>query len=937
MTRSVSRLYAKLLRNRSLGLVIVFLLLQGAGLAQSSRSRIGEVDSLQRVSLKGSAHPLAQAQFLAGHAEASAQLTGVTLHFKPSDAQQAALDTLLAAQRNPSSPQYRKWLTPAQYASRFGLTAADTGKVAQWLSAQGLTVNKITPLQVSFSGDVAHLESAFQTTINRYQINGEEHLANASEISLPSAIAGVTLGVRNLAEFRPRPRMRLKPRYTSSVSGAHYLAPNDFDTIYDVTPLYNAGYTGTGETIVVVGQSAILATDVSAFRTASGLAAKAPTLTLVPGTGTSATSADDEQESDLDVEWSGAIAQNATIQFVYVGNNQNYGVFDSLEYAVDEDLAPVVSISYGECEADASSDVATLTSIFEQANAQGQTIVAASGDSGAADCDDGTSNNAVVTSAKQGLAVDVPAASPLVTGIGGTEFLGDVAAPSTYWNSSNNSSSGSVISYIPEEAWNDTSTANGLSASGGGKSTLFSKPSWQTGTGVPADGQRDVPDLALAASPDHDGYLFCNEGSCSNGFRDSSQNLTVAGGTSFGAPTFSALLTLINQKLGLTTTGQGNINPTIYAIAASTPASFHDITTGNNEVPCTAGTTDCGSSGTLGFVAGTGYDQVTGWGSVDAYALANAFEATSVTTPTTVSTTTSLTASPMAPVINTAVTFTAVVSPSSGTTAPTGTIQFSIDGTNVGTAATVTAVSGSTASVEAAYAYAGFAASGSHTVTAVYSGDSTHAASTGILTITVAATSSGTASFALTGSSINVAQGSSGTSTITVTPAGGYTGTVALTVTGPSTLTNACYTVGSANVTGLTPASATLTVNTTSSACAVAGARHIAVASLSGPSPSGGRNGRLPGEAFLALALLPCVGLRRRGRGPGRGRRVSVGFAAGLAVLLATGFLALSGCGSSSTTTTSAEAPKGTYTLTVTGTDATANLTADTTVTLTIN
>lgn len=908
----------------SLFLLIVFL--KGLPLrAQAGEGRVGEIDASERVTLRGSVHPLAQPASMVGHADAGNVLNGVTLRFKMSDAQQASLNALLAAQQTPSSPQFHKWLTPAQFQARFGMNAQDISRVSQWISAQGLTVTKATPFEIFFSGDVAHIEAALQTKINRYQVDGSEHLANGTQVSLPAAIANVTLGVRNLAEFRPRPRIRVKPRYTSSVSGDHYLAPNDFETIYDVTPLYTGGYTGTTETIAIVGQSQIFDSDIDAFRSASGLSQNNPTMTLVPGSGTSATSATDEEESDLDVEWSGAIAENATINFVYVGNNQNYSVFDSLAYAVENDLAPVVSISYGECETDASSsDVTAFTQIFEQANAQGETVVAASGDSGAADCDDATGST-VVTAASHGLAVDLPAASPLVTGIGGTEFLADVANPGTYWNATNNGSSGSVLSYIPEEAWNDTSTTNGLSASGGGKSTLFAKPSWQTGTGVPADGQRDVPDLALNASPDHDGYLFCSQGSCTNGFRDSSSNLTVAGGTSFGAPTFSAILTLINQKLGLLGlgVGQGNINPAIYSLAASAPTAFHDTTTGNNEVPCVASSPDCGSSGKLGYVAGVGYDQVTGWGSVDANALGTAFTTVTLAAPTVDNTVTTLTSNPSSVTVNTAVTFTASVAPGSGTSTPTGTVQFAIDGTDVGSAVTLS-------SGQATYSYAGFSTTGTHTVMASYSGDSTHAGSFTTLSIVVSTSSSGTASFSLTAASVTVAQGSSGTSIITVTPAGGYTGTVALSVTGPSTLTNTCYTLGSADVTSTAAATATLTINTSESACASAAVRLVKTAKASGPVVPLSRG------FVLALVLLPFAGVRRfRRRG---------WYASSLAALfVAIGLLGLSGCGGgsstskTSTTSTTSDAPQGTYTLTITGTDSTAALTSTTMLTLTIN
>ena len=170
--------------------------------------------------------------------------------------------------------------------------------------------------------------------------------------------------------------------------------------------------------------------------------------------------------------------------------------------------------------------------------------------------------------------------------------------------------------------WNDTATDGSLAASGGGVSTLFSKPSWQTGTGVPADGQRDVPDLALNSSADHDGYLICSRSSCVNGFRRSDQTLNVIGGTSAASPTFAGMVALLVQQ---TNQPQGNVNPILYGLAASSPNVFHDITTGNNMVPCTQGSKDCPSGGMIGFSAGPGYDLTTGLGSVDVGALAAAW------------------------------------------------------------------------------------------------------------------------------------------------------------------------------------------------------------------------------------------------------------------------------------------------------------------------
>ncbi|MBS1853390.1 MAG: S8/S53 family peptidase [Acidobacteria bacterium] len=584
------------------------------------------VDNSQRIVLRGNISPRARAGVDRGLVDRNLKISGASLAFRLSAGQQADLDALLARQQDPSSPDYHRWLTPEQYGVRFGMSDDDLAKVKSWLQSQGLSVTRTSRgrTQIFFSGTAAQIEAAFRTEIHNYVKDGETNFANATEPSIPAALANVVMGVRNLDNFRPKPRIRrADPRFTSGISGNTFLAPDDFATIYNVQPLYDAGLDGSGESIAVVGQTAISLSDTQAFRTASNLPTNNPQLVLVPGSGTSTTCTDDLVESNLDVQWAGAIAKKAQILFVYVGVDSgktcattSYSVWDSLQYAVDQNLAPVISASYGYCESGlGTSNVNIIRSWAQQANTQGQTITAASGDSGAADCD-------ANYPATQGLAVDVPASLPEVTGLGGTAFSGDVSSPGTYWNTTNNANSGSAISYIPETSWNDTSSANGLSSGGGGASSIYNKPSWQTGTGVPGDNHRYVPDVALNSSPSHDGYLICSQGSCVNGYRDTDTSLNVVGGTSAASPAFAGIVAILNQATQ--SNGLGNINPTLYSLASSSTAVFHDITTGDNKVACGSGSTDCPTSAplTIGYSAGVGYDQVTGLGSVDAYNLA---------------------------------------------------------------------------------------------------------------------------------------------------------------------------------------------------------------------------------------------------------------------------------------------------------------------------
>jgi subtilase family serine protease len=592
----------------------------------------GRIDSASRATLRGQVHPLVRSAQDEGQVANATLLPRIMLMFKRTAAQQADLDTLLAQQQDPSSPNFHKWLTPQQFADRFGLSQADLGQVENWLTGQGFRIVEAPQSRtyIAVSGTAAQVQAAFQTSIHHYAVNGRLHYANATDPSLPAALADVVLGIHGLSDFRPRPQgvagRRIKADFTSSISGSHFLAPDDFATIYNLKPLYDQGIDGTGQKIAVMGQTDLVMSDIQAFRSASGLPANNPQVVLVPGSKDPGVVTGDLDEANLDVEWAGAVARNATIIFVNSGN----GAFDSLQYAISQNIAPVVSISYGDCEPNwTTADLNSLSASAQQANAQGMTIVGPTGDTGAADCDYSTSPNVQVTIARNGLTVDVPASLPYVTSVGGTRLN---EGNGTYWNSTNNSSNGSALSYIPEVGWNDTAyeLANGgsLSASGGGASKVFSKPSWQTGAGVPNDGARDVPDVAFAASFDSDGYLICSQGSCVNGYRAADSTLNVVGGTSAGAPVFAGLVALINQKSQVS---QGNVNPRLYQLASASSDAFHDVQSGDNMVPCAIGTTDCPNGGQIGYTAGVGYDLVTGLGSINTYNLVMEWNESSVT------------------------------------------------------------------------------------------------------------------------------------------------------------------------------------------------------------------------------------------------------------------------------------------------------------------
>ena len=593
--------------------------------------------------LKGNVHPLTRTALDAGRANGSIQLERIKLIFQPTAAQQKELGVLLAQQQDPSSSNYHKWLTPEQYASRFGLSQSDVAKAAAWLRSQGFSIAEIARgrTYIAFNGTAARVEAAFHTEIHQYLVNGEWHFANATEPFIPAALAGVVSGISSLHNFSPKPRLvRPKPRVTSSVTGNHLMQPADFATIYNLTGLYNSGIDGTGQTIAVAGQTDLVTdnngnfSDIVTFRQNSGLSTPPNLVVQLVSSDPGIVSADLD-EANLDVEWSGGVAKNANIVLVIGNANTGGGAFDALQYAVSNDLAPVISISYGTCEPHLDSATQSLlTSAGQQANAQGQTIVAPSGDRGAADCDSGAS-------ATSGLSVEFPSSMPYVTSAGGSQFNGDTANSTSpcvateYWSGGQcavQDTSATALSYIPEMAWNDTANDGSLAAGGGGMSILFTQPSWQAGLATITNGMRGVPDISLSASADHDGYLVCSQGSCSCGFRNSciiNDNTTqgsfdVFGGTSASAPAFAAIVALINQKTG---GPQGNVNRALYSLATTTPSAFHDITTGNNIVPCTAGTKDCPTSAPyqIGYSAGPGYDLATGLGSVDAGALVSAW------------------------------------------------------------------------------------------------------------------------------------------------------------------------------------------------------------------------------------------------------------------------------------------------------------------------
>jgi subtilase family serine protease len=615
-------------------LIPIFLCLWTLGLNAQVRSRIaGPVDERALIRLSGTVHPLAAEAADLGRVAAELPMERALLHLTPSAAQEAALEELLAAQQDPGAAEYHQWLTPEQFGERFGVSDDDLAAIRSWLEGQGLRVTAVSPGRrtIEFGGPAGKLEQAFHTEIHEFQVAGERHIGNATEISIPRALAPVVAGVISLNNFPRRPQHRAPrpaPRAVPSSGiyfprtdlngGPHGLSPYDFAAIYDVAGLWNNNFDGSGQTIGIAGRTNLKLSDVASFRSQFGLPAKAPQV-IVNGADPGIISSDEETEADLDVEWSGAVAKGATVAFVVsASTNTTDGIDLSTQYLVDNNIASVISVSFGSCEASmGTAGNAFYNSLWQQAAAQGISVFVSAGDSGSAGCDAPSS-----APASHGFAVSGLASTPYNVAVGGTEFSD--ASASNYWNSSNNAQEASAKGYIPEVVWNESSytsagaSGNGLWAGSGGVSTVYATPTWQTGTGVPTTDpgasahHRYMPDVSLSAAG-HDGYLVVQEG-----------GLYLVGGTSASSPSFAGILAMIDQYSG---GRNGNPNAKFYPLAASAPSVYHDVTAGTNAVPCKGGSPNCSAAkpavGKLnGYAAGAGYDLATGWGSVDAYELA---------------------------------------------------------------------------------------------------------------------------------------------------------------------------------------------------------------------------------------------------------------------------------------------------------------------------
>jgi hypothetical protein len=777
------------------------------------------VDPLQTVTLRGNTHPLARPEFDRGAVSDAMPIGRILLLLQRSPDQEQALQQLLEQQQSKSSPNYHAWLTPDQFGKQFGVADADLQVVTQWLASQGFSPISVGPgrMVIEFSGNAGQVRGAFHTEIHHFVMNGEEHTANAADPQIPAALAPVVAGIVSLHDFPKRSHAKVLGEFRRKLGDASLqplltfpnpfgsgdffgLGPGDFSTIYNTRPLLTAGNDGTGQTIAVVGETNLNLQDVQQFRSMFGLPANFDATNIVlNGADPGITSTDEETEADLDVQWSGAVAPGATIKFVVSASTPaSAGIDLSALYIVEHNIAAVMSESYGSCEnALGGAGNAFYNNLWEQAAAQGITVVVSSGDGGSAGCDDFNSQQV----ATHGLAVSGLASTPYNVSVGGTDF-DQVNTWASYWNASNDATGTSAKSYIPEIPWSQNCAQIALTGCGssapqgslnivagsGGPSAIYPKPKWQLGTpGMPNDNHRDQPDVSLFASVGFTGtaYVLCQSDRIGPCYVNSgSVNVELVGGTSASAPAFAGVMALVNQKQSSSSNPaprQGNANNILYALAkksgascSSSPAEaancvFNDVIKGNsflptgnpgvgtNSVPCQGGSLNCstasgGGTGVLvdpahttteAWTAKAGYDMATGLGSVNVNNLATTWG-----TASTVGTTTTLTLSPTTGIKHGSsenVSVNVTVTPNTGTATPTGDV--SLIATFAGPPATTQGLDhftlSSTGSVTNATTQS--LPGGTYNVTAHYAGDGINAPSdSSAVPVTVASENSQT-------------------------------------------------------------------------------------------------------------------------------------------------------------------------------------------------
>ncbi len=582
------------------------------------------IDEGKLLMLRGNVRPEATAANDRGRVADDLPMEHMLLQLKRSDSQELVLDSFIDELHNPNSPNFHHWITAEQFGERFGVAQQDLEKLTNWLQSHKFNVNVVYPsgVLIDFSGTAGAIREAFHTDIHRLNVNGKAHIANVSDPQIPAALAPVVAGIVSLHDFMPHTMNKARGNYTFSSGGStsEAVVPADLATIYNFNPVFNAGITGTGQTIVVIEDTNVYSTaDWSTFRSKFGLSkyTSGSFTQIHPGSNCANPGiiAGNDGEAILDAEWASAAAPNAAIELVSCADTSTtFGGLIALQNLINASSQPpaVVSISYGECEPyNGAAANAAYSAAYQQAVAEGVSVFVSSGDEGAAGCDAGSGN------ATHGIAVNAFASTQYNVAVGGTDF-GDTYAGSngTYWSASDSSVYESAKSYIPEIPWNDScasvliakiegysatfgssgfcnsyigeyyflTTASGSGGPSGcatgnastsgvvsGTCKGWAKPSWQAGVvGLPNDGVRDLPDVSLFAANGVWGhyYVYCWSDTANGGAACSGapSGWSGAGGTSFASPIMAGVHALVNQKTGAR---QGNPNYNYYKLAAS--------------------------------------------------------------------------------------------------------------------------------------------------------------------------------------------------------------------------------------------------------------------------------------------------------------------------------------------------------------------------------
>ena len=645
-----------------------------AEIGSTARSLItATVDETRMVRLAGNTRPEANARNDRGRVSDSLPLEHMQLLLKRPAEREAALQRYIDQLHDRTSPYFHHWLSASELGRRFGLSDQDVAAVTGWLQQQGFVVNAVHPnnTEIDFSGTAGNVRAAFGSEIHALVVGGVRHIANMSDPQIPAALAPAVAGIVSLHDFRPHPMNRLRAQnplhaqsrphaqYTTS-SGGTLVVPADLATIYNLNPLFAQGYVGQGQTIVVIEDTDVYSTaDWTTFRSTFGLsgytsgsftqAHPAPPSGRNNCTDPGVLSGDAQFEAILDAQWSGAAAPGAAIELASCRDTSTtFGGLIALQNLLNQSGSPpaIVSISYGECEAENGAAAnAAYSAAYQQAVAEGVSVFVAAGDDGAAGCDPDT------TVATHGVGVSGFASTAYNVAVGGTDF-GDTYAgtPNKYWSPTNSASYGSALSYVPEIPWNNSCAGALLSAyegyatpygssgfcnsstgqsflnttaGSGGPSACASgspsiegvvsgtcagttKPSWQSLVpGIPADGVRDLPDVSLFAANGLWGhyYVVCWSNTSQSGGASCTgapSGWSGGGGTSFSAPILAGIQALVNQATGAR---QGNPDYVYYTLAASQSSSglscnstsgnavaggcvFYDVTQGDMDVDC---------------------------------------------------------------------------------------------------------------------------------------------------------------------------------------------------------------------------------------------------------------------------------------------------------------------------------------------------------------